>query len=305
MIFAIVIPVLALLALAMLFAALRRRDSRRAIGKLSRETRQRDRSKAEGAAADASEAGAADLAVAPDSAASAVSVPTAASAERKAVSTWRGDDGGAEVVEAEVVSDWTPPDPEAVGVTRRQFLNRSIIGFMGLSISGFGAAMIAQLWPAFVTGFGAVINAGTVDDIKDQIRDNNGFLKLSNGRMWITEYPESAIEKAREVYSPGELAGMEQGLVALYWKCPHLGCTVPECVSSQWFECPCHGSQYNRVGEKRGGPAPRGMDRFSMSVNDKGELLVDTGNIIQGPPIGTNTTGQEAEGPNCIGQASE
>ena len=305
MIFAIVIPVLALLALAMLFAALRRRDSRRAIGKLSRETRQRDRSRAEGVAADASEAGDADLAVAPDSAASAVSVPTAASAEQKAVSTWRGDDSTAEVVEAEVVSDWTPPDPEAVGVTRRQFLNRSIIGFMGLSISGFGAAMIAQLWPAFVTGFGAVINAGTVDDIKDQIRDNNGFLKLSNGRMWITEYPESAIEKAREVYSPGELAGMEQGLVALYWKCPHLGCTVPECVSSQWFECPCHGSQYNRVGEKRGGPAPRGMDRFSMSVNDKGELLVDTGNIIQGPPIGTNTTGQEAEGPNCIGQASE
>lgn len=300
MILAIVIPVLALLALAMLFAALRRRDSRRAIGKLSRETRQRDRSRAESAAADASEAGAGDLAVAPDSA-----IPTAASAEQRAVRTWRGDDSTAEVVEAEVVSDWTPPDPEAVGVTRRQFLNRSIIGFMGLSISGFGAAMIAQLWPAFVTGFGAVINAGTVDDIKDQIRDNNGFLKLSNGRMWITEYPESAIEKAREVYSPGELAGMEQGLVALYWKCPHLGCTVPECVSSQWFECPCHGSQYNRVGEKRGGPAPRGMDRFSMSVNDNGELLVDTGSIIQGPPIGTNTTGQEAEGPNCIGQASE
>lgn len=305
MILAIVIPVLALLALAMLFAALRRRDSRRAIGKLSRETRQRDRSRAEGAAADASEAGAADLAVAPDSAAPDSATPTAASAEQRAVRTWRGDDGSAEVVEAEVVSDWTPPDPEAVGVTRRQFLNRSIIGFMGLSISGFGAAMIAQLWPAFVTGFGAVINAGTVDDIKDQIRDNNGFLKLSNGRMWITEYPESAIEKAREVYSPGELAGMEQGLVALYWKCPHLGCTVPECVSSQWFECPCHGSQYNRVGEKRGGPAPRGMDRFSMSVNDNGELLVDTGSIIQGPPIGTNTTGQEAEGPNCIGQASE
>lgn len=302
MILAIVIPVLALLAVAMLFAALRRRDSRLAIGKLSRETRQRDRSRAEGAAADASEAGAADLAVAPDSAASA---PDAASAEQRAVSTWRGDGGAAEVVEAEVVSDWTPPDPEAVGVTRRQFLNRSIIGFMGLSISGFGAAMIAQLWPAFVTGFGAVINAGPVDEIKDQIRENNGFLKLSSGRMWITEYPESAIEKARATYSPGELAGMEQGLIALYWKCPHLGCTVPECVSSQWFECPCHGSQYNRVGEKRGGPAPRGMDRFSMTVNDKGELLVDTGSIIQGPPIGTNTTGQEAEGPNCIGQASE
>ena len=299
MLIAIVIIVLVLLGAAMLFAAMRRRDSRLATGKLSRETRRRDQAKAE-----AAEAGAADAGGSPADALAAVPAD-AASTEQKAVITWRGGDTAAEVVEAEVVSDWTPPDPEAVGVTRRQFLNRSIIGFMGLSITGFGAAMIAQLWPAFVTGFGAVINAGPVDEVKDQIRENNGFLKLSSGRMWITEYPESAIEKARATYSPGELAGMEQGLIALYWKCPHLGCTVPECVSSQWFECPCHGSQYNRVGEKRGGPAPRGMDRFSMSVNANGELLVDTGSIIQGPPIGTNTTGQEAEGPNCIGQASE
>ena len=35
---------------------------------------------------------------------------------------------------------------------------------------------------------------------------------------------------------------------------------------SQWFECPCHGSQYNQVGEKKGGPAPRGMDRFATEV---------------------------------------
>ena len=93
---------------------------------------------------------------------------------------------------------------------------------------------------------------------------------------------------------------MEAGLVALYQKCPHLGCRVPECKSSQWFECPCHGSQYNQVGEKKGGPAPRGMDRFAMEVTG-GAFIVNTGQIIQGPPIGTNTTGQEAEGPNCIG----
>jgi cytochrome b6-f complex iron-sulfur subunit len=32
-----------------------------------------------------------------------------------------------------------------------------------------------------------------------------------------------------------------------------------------------------------------------------GVLTVDTGNIILGPPIGTDTTGQEAEGPHCVG----
>jgi cytochrome b6-f complex iron-sulfur subunit len=42
------------------------------------------------------------------------------------------------------------------------------------------------------------------------------------------------------------------------------------------------------------------MDRFAMSV-DGGVFTVDTGTIIPGPPIGTNTTGQEQEGPSCLG----
>jgi len=286
MILAIVIVLLVLFAMAMLYAALRRRDTRHAVGKLARETKLRDKST--------------ELTVAADTA-PAVS---GAEVEQEAAIVWRGSE--AEVVEGEVlVTDWTPPDPQAIGVSRRQFLNRSIIGFMGLGLTGFGAAVLGFLWPPFVTGFGSVINAGEVGQIRSQIRDSNGFFKIPEGKLWITEYPASSLEKAREVYSPDELAGMEQGLVALYWKCPHLGCTVPGCVSSQWFECPCHGSQYNRVGEKRGGPAPRGMDRFKTSINSRGELLVDTGTIIPGPPIGTNTTGQEAEGPNCIGQASE
>ena len=41
-----------------------------------------------------------------------------------------------------------------------------------------------------------------------------------------------------------------------------------------------------------------------MSVGSDGSLTVDTGTIIQGPAIGINTTGQEAEGPNCIGQST-
>ena len=118
--------------------------------------------------------------------------------------------------------------------------------------------------------------------------------------MWLTAYPASAVEKAKAIYPPAVLPGMEAGVVALYQKCPHLGCRVPSCQTSQWFECPCHGSQYNQAGEKKGGPAPRGMDRFAMEVTG-GVLTVDTGQIFEGPPIGTNTTGQEAEGPHCVG----
>ena len=122
--------------------------------------------------------------------------------------------------------------------------------------------------------------------------------------MWVTNYPSSALEKAKKVaaYTPPIIAGMEKGFVFLYQKCVHLGCRVPNCVTSQWFECPCHGSQYNRVGEKKGGPAPRGLDRFTPTFTGD-SVTVDTSQsgIVLGPPIGTNTTGQEAEGPHCVG----
>ena len=151
---------------------------------------------------------------------------------------------------------YVPPDPETLGVTRRQFFNRSIVLMFGLGLSGFGVACIAFLWPQIGGGFGSAIKVGLVSDILAEIRNNNGFLYRADGRMWITEYPSGAVEKARAVYSGTELAGMESGatlgldggVVALYQKCPHLGCRVPNCDTSQWFECPCHGSQYNQVG---------------------------------------------------------
>ena len=45
------------------------------------------------------------------------------------------------------------------------------------------------------------------------------------------------------------------------------------------------------------------MDFFGMSVTD-GVLTVDTGDIIFGPDLGTDSTGQEREGPSCLGASS-
>ena len=193
-----------------------------------------------------------------------------------------------------------PPDDEQLGVNRRQFLNRSIIGFMGLGITAFGASALAFVWPRAGGGFGSKIRVGSVADVKAQIADGGGFLYNAAGKMWITEFPSDALDKARSVYSPAMMPGLEAGLIATFQVCPHLGCRVPECGTSQWFECPCHGSRYNRVGERRAGPAPRGMDHFPMSV-DGGVFSVDTGAIIEGAPIGTDTTNQQPEGPSCLG----
>jgi cytochrome b6-f complex iron-sulfur subunit len=281
------IAALVVLAVVAVFATVNRRQSDKAIGMLSAETRRRD---------------GATKVLGDETTLSGKQIEKAAALERQAASQGLVLSGA-----GAPPAPYVPPDPETIGVSRRQFFNRTIVLGFGLGLSGFGAAVLAFLWPQGSSGFGSKIKVGLISDLLQDIRKNNGFLYKPEGRMWLTEYPNGAVEKALETYSPGELSGMtaghtlglEGGIVALYQKCPHLGCRVPQFFSSQWFECPCHGSKYNQVGEKKGGPAPRGMDRFTMSVSADGALTVDTGAIIQGPPIGTNTTGQEAEGPHC------
>jgi cytochrome b6-f complex iron-sulfur subunit len=46
------------------------------------------------------------------------------------------------------------------------------------------------------------------------------------------------------------------------------------------------------------------MDRFRVFV-ENGTVNVDTSEVILGPPRGTNTTGQEAEGPFCVNVTGE
>jgi cytochrome b6-f complex iron-sulfur subunit len=269
----IAIAVLAVLGLGVVLTASRRSDIK-GVGTLSRETRKRDRNAAK----------------------------VARNSSREAEHQGVASRNAVAVMPPPAIETWVAPDAEALGETRRAFLNRATVTLMSASLGGFAAALIAFLWKGAEGGFGSKINAGKIEDVVAQIRAADGFLYLPEARSWITEYPKEAISKAEAAYGGqgAVFSGMNAGVVALYQKCPHLGCRVPECKTSQWFECPCHGSQYNRVGEKKGCPAPRGMDRFGVSVNN-GMVIIDTGAVFGGPPIGTNTTGQEAEGPNCVG----
>jgi cytochrome b6-f complex iron-sulfur subunit len=264
------IAVIVVLAAVVVLTAARRRES---TGTLSRETKSRDESVVRG--------------------------PSGREFEREAVAA---RSTALAVPPSVEIAPFSPPDPEVIGVSRRQFFNRATVTLMSAGLGGFGAAVLGFLWKGAEGGFGSKINAGKLDDIVAGIRSNKGFLYLPEARAWLTEYPKESLTKAESVYaSQGPVfAGMSSGIVALYQKCPHLGCRVPTCTTSQWFECPCHGSQFNRVGEKKGGPAPRGMDRFAVAINN-GNVVIDTAAVFGGPAIGTNTTGQEAEGPHCVG----
>ncbi len=200
------------------------------------------------------------------------------------------------------VAEYTPAEYEEIQVSRRQFFNRGILATMSLSVSTFGIAAIAFLFAKSSGGFGGKIDAGaSLEDIKAIWDATKAPYYVPAARTYLQPYPKVDVARAKKVSEYAlVIPGMEQGIVAIYQKCVHLGCRVPWCQSSQWFECPCHGSKYSRVGEKKGGPAPRGLDQWVVTISGT-KITIDTSGVaITGPPIGTDTTSQGAEGPPCV-----
>lgn len=95
------------------------------------------------------------------------------------------------------------------------------------------------------------------------------------------------------------LVKIDGEITAISEKCTHLGCRVPYCASSAQFECPCHGSAFNRLGEYQAGPAPRGLDRYAVELGDDGLLYIDTDQIEDGPAPGIDTLNEGPAGPSC------
>ncbi len=186
------------------------------------------------------------------------------------------------------------------GVSRRAFLRRGLVAGTVGALTAFGAASLGFLWPSLGEGFGAKVTVGKADELLDRITTARTPFAYPSGRLYIIRWDPS-VPGARDAYGEQQpVLDPTTGLMALYHKCPHLGCRVPWCQSSQWFECPCHGSKYNRWGEWMSGPAPRGMDRFPTEIDSGGNLAVNTGVVLTGPARTARVLQQEPEGAHCI-----
>ncbi|MCB2223866.1 MAG: Rieske 2Fe-2S domain-containing protein [Actinobacteria bacterium] len=182
-------------------------------------------------------------------------------------------------------------------VTRRQFFNRAIYGVFGLFLANFGLAGLSYMWPKLSGGFGSKVNAGPLDSIVTQLIADDGRivpLFIPSAQAYVVPFAGDPAGSSFE-----DLPVIAGGVMALWQKCVHLGCRVPECDSSQGFECPCHGSKYNYHGEYESGPAPRNLDRFAVTVTDGGELVIDTSQVIQTARSATKTA-EYPQGPSCI-----
>lgn len=148
------------------------------------------------------------------------------------------------------------PAEEKLAVNRREFLNLAWLASLGFLTLQLGGYTIAFAFPRFKEGeFGGIFTFGPTSALPDVGTPPLNFPKV---KMWITN--------------------TEEGLMALYKVCPHLGCLYGWSDQEVKFICPCHGSQYEYDGDYISGPAPRSLDHFVISIVDgeTGEVLAAT-----------------------------
>ena len=135
-------------------------------------------------------------------------------------------------------------------LSRRQFLGIAWGGTLTLLAGQALIALVNFLRPVSSGGFGGQVFAGKIEEFA--IHSVNHIMA---GRFYVVR--------------------TEDGVLALWQKCTHLGCAVPWVEEENQFHCPCHGSLFNEVGEVIGGPAPRPLDIFPVTIKG-GEVWVDT-----------------------------
>ena len=161
------------------------------------------------------------------------------------------------------------PSVAATQVRRRQLLRIGFASALALSVAELGAALAPYLRVTRIIGLGAPVAVGTASDILGQFaKTNDRPILFREGRFFL-------------LHAPG-------GIIAAYRKCTHLGCTVPFSIEKDLFECPCHGSRYDkRTAVVVRNPAPKPLQLFHITQSPSGVLIVDTN------PLNVIDRGQE------------
>jgi cytochrome b6-f complex iron-sulfur subunit len=210
---------------------------------------------------------------APDDAIPVESPPRSADSWREALGSRRTELALPETVPA------TQAAPLDRDLSRRRFIRASFWTGLGVSFAGSIGLMADFLYPRNVAGFGGAVPTGNVQD----------FPAGGEPQVFVTGSVYVVNLDPAETRAGGSAGG--RGLLALWWKCPHLGCTVPwrstfefDGDAGGWYRCPCHGSTFTKSGVRVFGPAPRSMDTMVVEIDDAGNITVQTGQISSGGP---------------------
>ena len=170
---------------------------------------------------------------------------------------------------------------------RRQFLAVTAVSIAGVAL---GACDDGSSLPS------GGVELGTAGEVRAAIDQAGGAWYVPEAHGYVVAVPPEHREALAAAVDDSIRPGIEAGFLALAQKCPHMGCRVPYCNSSGWFECPCHGSRFTGFGELRRGPARRGMRYLPVEVD--GEQLRLAGNPVSG--LEDDVTGVDDPGDHCI-----
>jgi len=177
----------------------------------------------------------------------------------------------AQAMAATVDTPIAKPVPRQGVLTRRLLILGGFWSTIGLALVGLAGPSLDFWWPRTVAGA-----ARKVFVSPDRIPEVGGEpVAIPEGRFFLVNLAAGTTPNGEQ--TPG-------GLLALWRKCPHLGCTVPWRADftflgrTGWFRCPCHGSTYTKEGGILvAGPAPRPMDLFTLEVQEDKSIVVTTG----------------------------
>ena len=178
------------------------------------------------------------------------------------------------------------------GVSRRQMLRRAVGISLGLVGGEAVYGMLTMLYPNLAGQFGSVVQlaAKTKYVAAEQSQftlDQKGIFYESGAKSYIMHLqPTSFLLGGNSLQAQLDAESWVKDSDGTYWLalyqvCVHLGCKVPFRNDCDSFKCPCHGSHYNVDGEYLDGPAPRSLDRFEMTFDKSGNVLVNTGKLNQ------------------------
>ena len=139
--------------------------------------------------------------------------------------------------------------------TRRSFLNILWIILGGVALAEFVAVAFAFLRPSKLKARGedtdSIITAGAVERFEP-----NSVTAFVRGKFYLARLEDG-------------------GFLALSRTCTHLGCSVPWVEKEMKFACPCHGSAFDITGNIIEAPAPRALDIYPISIENK-KIKLDT-----------------------------
>ena len=90
-----------------------------------------------------------------------------------------------------------PVSAQELGVTRRKFLNRAVLGLFGVGFLGsLGISMLAFFWPKLKGGFGSKINAGPIAALRAQVVPGDGTIRptfFPEAQSWLVPMEASLL----------------------------------------------------------------------------------------------------------------